>query len=181
MKKIPTVFRRDFKNSRGRHVLREVTEGCEWVLAGEGVATRKFDGTAVRLLNGHAYKRREWKDGTKVPDSFEEIDYDEATGKHVGWVPLDRDDPSDKWHWQALDDHVWADGTYELCGPKIQGNPEGFDRHVLVSHGQEKLVGVPRDYDGLKKWLAESDFEGVVWWHPDGRKAKLKKRDFPHG
>ncbi len=51
--------------------------------------------------------------------------------------------------------------------------------HVLISHGIEQLTDVPRDYDGLAAWLAQTDFEGIVWHHPDGRMAKLKKRDFP--
>lgn len=41
MKKIPTVFVRDPDDRK--HVLPQVTPGCEWVLAGEGRATRKFD------------------------------------------------------------------------------------------------------------------------------------------
>lgn len=74
----------------------------------------------------------------------------------------------------------WEPGTYELCGPKINGNPEGYDRHVLISHEYaEELHGVPRDYDGLAAWLADCEFEGIVWHHPDGRMAKIKRRDFP--
>ena len=34
MKKIPTVFVRDFEHSNGRYVLDQVAPGCEWVLAG---------------------------------------------------------------------------------------------------------------------------------------------------
>ena len=45
MNKIPTLFVRDPENMS--RVTREVTPGCEWVLAGEGVATRKWDGTNV--------------------------------------------------------------------------------------------------------------------------------------
>lgn len=40
MKKIPTLFVRDFDN-RPAHVLPEVTPGCDWVLAGEGQVTRR--------------------------------------------------------------------------------------------------------------------------------------------
>lgn len=65
-----------------------------------------------------------------------------------------------------------------MCGPKVNGNPEGFPHHVLVTHGVEKLTGLPRNYDGLCDWLRESDFEGAVWHHPDGRMVKIKRRDF---
>jgi hypothetical protein len=38
---------------------------------------------------------------------------------------------------------------------------------------------VPRDLDGLRGWLlAHPQYEGIVWHHPDGRRAKLKHRDF---
>jgi hypothetical protein len=31
----------------------------------------------------------------------------------------------------------------------------------------------------LAKYLAEFEGEGIVWHHPDGRMAKLKRKDFP--
>jgi hypothetical protein len=50
-----------------------------------------------------------------------------------------------------------------------------------------RLDGVPRTYDGLRAFLAglDSTFapghlaEGVVFHGPDGRRAKIKRRDFP--
>lgn len=185
MKKIPTVFQRDPATNL-KYVTSEVNPGCEWVLAGEGMPTRKFDGTCCLIRNGVLMKRREWKDGPKahVPAFFEEEDYDPVTGKHFGWVPVEPDDKADRWHWEALTESL-PDGTYELCGPKVQGNPEGFDKHVLVAHGQEEIIGIPRDFDGLRKWLADSDFEGIVFWREPGNikgdLAKIKKRDFPRG
>ena len=74
------------------------------------------------------------------------------------------------------------DGTCELIGPKIQGNPERVERHVLVPHGHERLPGVPRDFAGLKAHFAFHDVEGVVWWRrpadPDWDNVKLKPKDF---
>jgi hypothetical protein len=75
----------------------------------------------------------------------------------------------------------YEDGTYELCGPKVQGNPEGMDAHVLVPHGKFVLREAPRDFEGLAAWLRENPYEGIVWHHPDGRMAKLKRKDFPCG
>jgi hypothetical protein len=43
----------------------------------------------------------------------------------------------------------------------------------------EELVAVPRDFDGLARYLDGLGHEGIVWHHPDGRMAKLKVRDFP--
>ena len=45
MQKIPTLFERDWTGDRSR-VLDKVNPEAAWVLAGEGVATRKRDGTA---------------------------------------------------------------------------------------------------------------------------------------
>ncbi len=73
---------------------------------------------------------------------------------------------------------IGSDGTYELVGPKIQGNPEGFVEHTLVSHDLCDVVDAPTDYEGLKAWFAGRDIEGVVWHHPDGRMAKIKAKDF---
>lgn len=175
MKKISTLFVRDPENRK--HVLNEVTPGCEWVLAGEGVATQKFDGMCVLVRDGKMFARREVKPGKKPPADFEQVDHDEVTGKTVGWVPV-TDDPEYARHWEAYGPVVLKDGTYELCGPKVNGNPEGFSRHVLVRHGDLTMGSAPRDFDGLRTWLLANPFEGLVWHHPDGRMVKLKRRDF---
>ena len=55
MRKIPSLFKRDYE---GTHkVYDEVVEGSEWVLAGEGVPTRKWNGTACMIEGGKLYKR----------------------------------------------------------------------------------------------------------------------------
>lgn len=180
MKKIPTMFERDWNGDRSR-VTPQIHPGCEWVLAGEGVATRKLDGTCCMVRDGVLYKRREIKAGQAVPPDFESNGTDEETGKTVGWVPVG-DGAEDKWFrdaWNAWD--CRPDGTYELIGPKVQGNPEGTAIHILVRHG-EGIAGpihdVPRSYDDLRGWLATQDIEGVVFHHSDGRMAKVKLRDF---
>ncbi len=57
MKKMPCLFRRTFHGHDSATLLREVTPGCEWVLAGEGIASRKWDGTACMVKDGVLYKR----------------------------------------------------------------------------------------------------------------------------
>lgn len=177
MKKIPTLYERDWNGDRSR-VTSQIHAGCEWVIAGEGNATRKIDGTCCMVRDGALYKRRELKKGEIAPPLFEHEDYDEKTGKTVGWLPVS-DGPEDRWHREALGLGQLTDGTYELVGPKIQGNPEGYALHRLVPHSQcEVFHDAPRDFEGLRLWLEGRNIEGLVFHHPDGRMAKIKLRDF---
>lgn len=177
MEKIPTLFARDDSTNR-KYVVKEVTPGCEWVLVGEGVPTRKFDGSCVLVREGKLFKRREVKPRKTPPPDFEEINLDEVTGKRMGWVPVG-EGPEDNLHREAFAAAgSLPDGTYELIGPKINGNPEHVDRHMLVHHGEEVLTNVPLTFDELREWVLAHDYEGIVWHHPDGRRAKLKRRDF---
>lgn len=178
MRKITTLFVRD-ENDR-RHVTRDVTPGCEWVVAGEGVPTRKYDGTCVMYDGAAWWARREVKPGKTTPPGFVPVETDETTGKTVGWEPVEQSAFA-RWHEDAL--RQCADplpGTYELCGPKINGDPEKYGVHRLIRHETaEHLDDAPRDFEGLAMWLSAQSYEGVVWHHPDGRMAKLKRRDFP--
>lgn len=178
MKKIPTVFERDWNGDRSR-VVDQVHAGCEWVAAGEGWPTLKIDGTCSRVRDGRLYKRRELRKGEAAPNGFEQADFDAETGKTMGWMPVG-DGPEDAYHREALAAAApLADGTYELVGPKIQDNPEHLSAHRLISHDTLRLdETVPRDFAGLKAWFADKDMEGIVFHHADGRRAKIKLRDF---
>lgn len=180
MKKIPTIFERDWDGDRSR-VLDKINPLAAWVLAGEGVATRKLDGTCCMVRGNRLFKRREIKECASVPAGWEEADRDGETGKIVGWVPVG-DGPEDQYHreaWTGCD--TWKDGTYELIGPKVQGNAETQQFHLLIRHGggpAGPLLCAPRTFDELASYLAERHIEGLVWHHPDGRMTKIKKRDF---
>ena len=178
MRKIPTMFKRD--PTLMSRVLDECTPGCEWVFDGEGVATRKYDGTCVKIDDRSYLKRREIKRGRPEPDGFIFEDYDENTGKTVGWVPVDPYDKGDRYHIEALsgDSGPYPNGTYELCGPKVQKNPEGYSEHILVSHDRAEVLDAPRGYDAIRDFMEDKDIEGIVFHHPDGRMAKIKKRDY---
>jgi hypothetical protein len=183
MKKIPTIFERDWDGDRSR-VLDQVHPGCEWVFAGEGVATRKIDGTSCMIRGGVLFKRREIKVGQPEPDEFQKIDRDNETGKVVGWVLVSETDPDDARHregFTALGPEKRG-GTYELIGPKVQGNPERAGHHMLIRHGEDiagPLVSpFDRTFDGIKEFLENCNIEGIVFHHSDGRMAKIKGRDF---
>jgi hypothetical protein len=181
LKKIPTIFDRDWNGDRSR-VVNVPHKDCGWVFAGEGVATRKLDGTSCMVRDGKLYKRRELRSGDVAPPDFELATHDEETGKQVGWVPVG-DGPEDRYHREAFADGPHANGTYELVGPKVQGNVENIGRHMLIMHGMGAAgffddPQPPRDFDGLRAWLEGKDIEGIVWHHPDGRMGKIKLRDF---
>lgn len=157
----------------------ELIPGAEWVVAGEGIATRKFDGTCCMVRDGKLFKRYDVKKGKPVPAGFEPAqDPDDVTGHWPGWLPVGNG-PEDNWHREAWEaSGTLQDGTYELCGPKIQKNPEGYDKHVLIRHGVEVLEDCPRSYNQLREYLSKLNIEGVVWHHPDGRMVKIKAKDF---
>lgn len=180
MKKIISLFQRNYDGDR--LVRDEVVPGAEWVITGEGVATVKHDGTCCLVRDGKLFKRYEVKRGKTPPPNFEPAGpVDEVTSKQQGWVPVG-DGPEDKWHRQAYIEGPsfhggWEDGTYELCGPRVQGNPEELKAHTLIRHGVERTEA-PRTFGALREWLEPRDIEGIVWHHPDGRMVKIKKKDF---
>lgn len=193
MHKIPTLFKRDPDDMR--RVLPEITPGCEWVLAGEGVPTRKYDGTCVMFDGLQWWARREVKQGRPYPPVFRLVDFDSFTGKSVGWEPVEQS-PFAKFYRQAViavdeDSPMpveWEEGTYELIGPKINGNPERRLVHTLVRHADAEIIEplyLPSDplqaYGALAEVLStlgNQGAEGIVWHHSDGRMVKLKARDF---
>lgn len=201
MNKIPSVFLRDTNDMQV--MTREINPLCQWVIDGEGVPTRKYDGTCVmRDESGGWWARREVKPGKETPPEFKLLGVDDITGKVMGYEPIENSGFYKHWI-EALahaetecEDKGWTinPGTYELCGPKINGNPEKYPGHYLVSHIEaEKLdwkIQNPEDatvhglanYNQIKhliQYLNEDHgWEGIVWHHPDGRMAKMKARDY---
>lgn len=169
MIKIPTMFVRD--EARPGHPVTDVVKPeCQWVLDGEGIATKKIDGTNVKIEGGQLFKRQKPKNG----------DYDEAS-----YVPCARTNPADRWAFDAFDlEEDPRDGVYELVGPKIQGNPEGYAGHCLIAvvppDAKRLVLKGPdaRTFDGIREYLERTVMEGLVFHHPDGRLAKIKRRDY---
>jgi hypothetical protein len=176
MKKMPCLFQRLFDKPHAATLLREVTPGCEWVLAGEGVASRKWDGTACMFRDGILYKRYDAKRGkTPPPGAIACCDPDPVTGHWPHWVVAGE---GDKWHIAALRaSGPLPDGTYELIGPHINGNPEGLDAETFRRHG-DVLIDVERTFDGMREYLCNAAIEGIVFAHPDGRMCKIRRNDF---
>lgn len=202
MKKIISLFQRNYDTDY--LVRNEVVPGAEWVIRGEGWPTRKWDGTCCLVQRELLFKRYVLKEGRKPPGDFIPCEaVDPKTGKQPGWRQVGTG-PEDKWFREACKDpEEYDDGTYELVGPKINGNPEGVEQHFLVRHGFERLdycnlpklpevrgdtsvmykeglrvTPDPRTFDEVRSFLENAPIEGIVWHHLDGRMVKIKKRDF---
>lgn len=184
MEKIPTLFERDehFK------VIDSLRPECDWVLRGEGTPTEKLDGTNIRLTTraGQIVRVEKRRNPSKAQKQL---------GIADGWyADADEGAAEDKWILAAArntDVSAWPDGEHscEALGPRIQGNPLQLPDLVCVPFNLEvpAYTSVPRSYAGLQELLAalESKFapghlaEGIVFHHPDGRRAKIKRKDFP--
>ena len=204
MKKIPTLFERVYENHKVVDCLPNVTAGMEWVLAGEGVATVKIDGSCCAIINGELYKRYDAKKGRKVPEGAIKCqdEPDQITGHLPCWVKCDRNNPADKWFWAAYDNcsiyvsmrapkvqippctgkELYSDLqkipiTLEAVGPHFQGNPYKLKEDGMIYHGQSKIE-VERTFDGMKKYLSENYIEGIVFWKDGQPQCKIKRSDF---
>jgi len=190
MKKIPTLFMR---GNDGR-LLQPPTKspGTDWVFQGLGRATRKYDGTAILLDADGWWSRRMVREGKTPPPDFRPVyTTPREPFKTFGWEPVERSsfykcfrEAFDVTH--KNDPLAW--GTYELIGPKINGNPEGVPVHTLQSHALADPIRLDFDitFDNLRDFflaeLAPKNIEGIVWHYgngtDDGVMAKLKVSDF---
>ena len=186
MKKIISLFQRNYDGNR--LVRDEVVPGAEWVLAGEGVATEKYDGSCCLWKDGRFWRRHDRKINRRsgkrkpAPEGWVacEPGPDPNTNHWPGWVPVGAG-PEDKWFRAGMHMTVTREGhTYELVGPNVQGNPYGLRVHTLWPHGDELMdLGPGRAFEAIRTYLRDADnMEGIVWWHSDGRKVKIKRRDF---
>lgn len=185
MKKIPTLFERDFHEDKSFTLTDKVKEGFEWVLNGEGDATIKVDGSCCAVIDGVFYKRFDAKKGKKVPDgAIPCCEPDPITGHHPHWVKVDPTKPEDKWFWKAAENYCAThinrddlDGTYEAIGLHFNGNPYGMNYDTLYRHGSE-IVQVERSYDGIRDYLQKNYIEGLVFWKDGEPQCKVKRTDY---
>ncbi len=192
MKKMPCVFQRDFHGNNSSTLLEMVTPGCEWVLAGEGSASRKRDGTACLVKDGVLYKRYDAKKDRKTGEfrlppagAIPCDDPDSVTGHWPHWVQVSKTNPADRWHHEASErwrSSEMDDSTYELCGPHFSANPERFDEDMFMLHGGETVETVSdillvRTFEGLRRFLQVHTWEGIVFRSGD-RFAKIRRKDF---
>jgi len=192
MPKIECPFIRK-KMPDGRYLITsEIKPEYEWVFTDDKVmAIEKLHGTNVSILIEHGQITQIWNRTTRLPffnngrkfiiegllNSYER-GYTEflPDGQHFG----------------------------ELLGPKVNGNPYRLTEHIWIpfntyaqKHLRYKSWGkYPKDFDTISAWfkedliplyasLAGQDHdrkngfvEGVVFTHPDGRMAKIRRDMF---
>lgn len=195
MNKIPMLFEydSDFRTTR------TIREECMWVVRGEGVPTEKLDGTNVRLTVrcGDIVRVERRRNPTRE---------EKSRGYYDPWYQeANRHDPDAVWILDAAANtnaSEWPDGEHccEAIGPKIQGNPLGLLAHTCVPFNLQPIMLGPSfpvvaDLDtriitdagwehlrdricGLQSMYEDGPAEGIVWHHPDGRRCKLRRKDF---
>lgn len=194
MKKIPTIFKREFIGKNQVKTFPEVLEGYEDVLA-YGKATLKWDGSCCAIINGEFYKRYDAKGGKPIPEGAIKCqeNADPVTSHLPCWIKVDEANPSDKWFLAAYNNTIsderliangfvnsngqLIDGTYESVGKHFNGNPYGFENDKLIPHGIDE-ISVERNFDDIKRYLEHHNIEGIVFWYNGEPKAKIKRSDF---
>lgn len=200
MKKIPTVFAIDRDSGLATSSPHPLST---WVLAGEGRASVKMDGMATLFRDGRLWKRYDRKLNKQAawrkaqgqdlgpltealfktpPEGFEPCEPipDPVSHHWPGWVPVHPTDPTDRWlreAWSAAGE-LKEGATYELVGPSLALNVYGLQHHELRLHGEVVLEVPDRSFEGLRAFLSARDIEGLVFEHADGRRAKVRRKDF---
>lgn len=176
MKKIPTLFKREFEGHRVIKITDEITPGCEEAFL-HGIATMKIDGACCAIIGGELYKRYDAKHGKKPPEgAIPCCDPDPVTGHWPHWVKVDENNPSDKWFVVAMRGNT-REGTYEAIGKHFNGNPYGIDFDIGFMHGVYQVT-VERTFVGVRAYLEEHCMEGLVFWLDGEPVCKIKRKDF---
>jgi hypothetical protein len=197
MHKIPLLFKRE-----GKYAIPEINPPAAWVLEEVTIAHRKYDGTAMMFDGYNWWVRRQVGPDKTSPPGFVEVEHDPNTNKIFGWDPVSISGFFEFWKealaQRPLDcdildlrNSVYEPGTYELLGPKINGNPEKLKNHRLMPHNRAQQLGdiqfleldlvqsVEQAYDDLRKVLAYLPIEGIVFKDQKQEKmAKLRRKDF---
>lgn len=180
----------------GRYV---VTPGIDpkyaWVFTDEGVkASDKIDGTNICLrIKGKKIERvfNRMNEKFIFPPGTTETRWDGACMEGIA---------------RAIQKEWlkgWTDGDYygELVGEILNGNPHQLQGHLFVPlaylrdkcHWRSWIKNqYPKDFQTIFEWfkelpslfnqrmkLPEVKAEGLVFYHPDGRMAKLRRDMFP--
>lgn len=186
MKKIPTIFMR--AKCISDRVYDVINPECQWVFDRDendeyvGGVLRKYDGLCCMIENGVLWKRAVVPSPHEISDNLRQsllIQLDDINNTDIVWYRV----PINEVHSQYFEAYKRlidaANGTYELIGPDINGNPEKCDSVRLMRHDHAPSVFIPnRNFEDIKWLLEHHDIYGYVFVHPDGRKAKINRTHF---
>lgn len=192
MPKIECPFVRKLMPNGDYIVTPEISKGFEWVFEDDTVmAVEKLHGTNVSIFI---------QDGiiTGIWNRTERLPFFNKGKKHIIDGLLNS---YERGYMEFL-----GDGQHfgELIGPKVNGNPYQLKEHLWIpfsTFGQKHLRykswgKYSKDFETISKWF-ELDLiplyasmihgeegrkgfvEGIVFTHPDGRMAKLRRDMFP--
>lgn len=186
MKKIPTIFDRNWQSDRKVNATLVVDFDFEGA-----IATEKIDGTNIRITmrSGTVVRIEKRRNPSKLQ---------KQEGISEPWY-MDADPyaTADKWIFDAVKHTDLAqvpDGEWsaEAYGKNIQGNPLKMDKNQVFLFSLPSwretisLTQVPHEFDALRSYLftqkssmhPDALMEGIVWHHPNGQMAKIKRKDF---
>jgi hypothetical protein len=194
MKKIPTLFKREFLNGKVGKVLPEITEGLEFVLYDEDIIPLvKWDGSCCAIINNEFYRRYDAKNGKPIPEGAIKCQdkADPITGHLPCWIKCDENNPSDKWYIYAYEPwkHYYSSGirsnieyqTFEVIGRHFRGNPYKLDGDILIPHNSATNIIVmerPLTFKSIEEYLSKHHIEGIVFWKDNQPICKIKSSDF---
>jgi len=198
MKKIPTLFDRDWNGNR--KVIAQLDprlEGKEidW---SQAICTEKFNGTNVAFTIENNQVINYWK--RKNPSKEEK-----KLNIEPSYIEVDFEDPNTKYITKAITEYMWKDfhkmypipnGLYsaELIGPKIQGNPYNLNFYYFIFFSIPDFIKnytfdmqspnyllLRNTLPLLKSHLNPNvSIEGLVWHFPDKSMIKIKTEDFDY-
>lgn len=196
MKKIPSLFVREYENHNIVNIKDELTSPDLEEVLKFGIPTVKWDGSCCAIINKTFYKRYDAKRGKKPPYGAIpcQLEADPITGHWPHWLIVTDGRPEDKWFIKALDnkydtdtpkdceypgDYSLPDGTYEAVGPHFQGNPYNLDKDTLIPHGKDVItLPATRTFEDIRNYLYHNNIEGIVFWYEGVPRAKIKRTDF---
>jgi len=192
MPKLECPFERKLLSDESYTVIPKINSGYEWVFNNpEVMAIEKLDGTNVSIVIQGGIVISIWNRTERIP----------FINKGKKWIVEGILNSNEKGYIDLL-----SDGQHfgELIGPKVNGNPYKLKEHLWIpfstfcqKHLKYKSWGkYPKDFETISKWF-ETDLiplyacmiqgeegrkngfvEGIVFTHPDGRMAKLRKDMF---
>ncbi len=190
MPKVMSPFKRKM-NEKGQYLATpEIEEGYEWVFNDpQTMAIEKLDGTNVSVVIEHGVITAIFNRTARVPffNNGKRFIIDGVYNSFErGYL------------------NMLSDGQHfgELIGPKVQGNPYKLKEHIWIpfnSYARKNLSykswgKYPKDFETISNWF-KSDLmplyfmsqnngdktgfcEGIMFTHPDGRLAKVRKDMF---